>query len=304
MGGTPAPSAQITATTTCGRLWQMYQGDLAAAKNDNHWKAQQDLDMQAATVSKNGYDAEGCNNGGGGVVAAGPKLIDQVRTNLANMMAQQAEQKMNALEGVAQSNPNVAAADGQFNSAAQNANQVADNMQNASGQDSQAILASLGGPASGLSGAHSPSGYTEASSLGGGGNNARAGNGADLAASSNTDTGRGSSDPGAAASDVTAPGGNNTAGQPDLSASSTHVASLAANPSASADGGGDAGTQSKNPYAAFLGSPSDAKGRAPIRRADCPLDDIVQGIDGAMPSYCVLNIGKTYYIGEWHFLSD
>jgi len=288
----------------------MYQADLAAAKSDSGWKSQQDLDMQEATATKNAYDAEGCNNGGGGAVASGPRLIDQVRAQLADRLAQIAQQKMNALEGAAQNNPNVAAADDQFNSAAQNTDQVAYNMQTASSQDSQSILASLGDPKSGLSAEQSPSGSTGAPSFGGdnnrdsNGNNVTAGNGADLAASSNADSGRGSSDPGAAASGVTAPGGNNAAGQPDLSASSTHVASLGANPSASADGGGNSGTQSKTPYTAFLGSPSDAKGRAPIRRADCPLDDIVQGIDGAMPSYCVLNIGKTYYIGEWHFLAD
>jgi hypothetical protein len=219
------------------------------------------------------------------------------------MIAEQAQQKMNALEGAAQNNPNVAAADDQFQSAAQNADQVAANMQNASNQDSQAVLASLGNPGSGPLTAQSPSGRAEASALdGSSGNNAPVSNGADLAASANANARAGSPDSGAAGSAQTPVGNNAAAGTTDPRASTTQVAALGAG--SSAEPPGDSGTPAKTPWAVSLGSPSDAKGRAPIRRADCPLDDIVQGIEGAMPSYCVLNVGKTTYIGEWHYLTD
>lgn len=72
VGGPPTPTAVITATTTCGKLWQMYLADLDAANHDAGWAAQQKLDLQAATVAHNGYVAERCDSGGGGGGGNGP----------------------------------------------------------------------------------------------------------------------------------------------------------------------------------------------------------------------------------------
>ena len=43
----------------------MYAADIAAANHDAGWKAEYDLDMQAATAAKNALAAENCNGGGG-----------------------------------------------------------------------------------------------------------------------------------------------------------------------------------------------------------------------------------------------
>jgi hypothetical protein len=86
VGGNRPATPQVTATTTCGKLWQMYQGDLQNAREDGVANNPNSLDMQAAQIARQGYDAERCPAGGAGLT--GPELQAQARARLRDTINQ------------------------------------------------------------------------------------------------------------------------------------------------------------------------------------------------------------------------